>query len=311
MQINLEKLFNELDAEFVGSQKKVLIDSSLKIYYGKTIEGYYRLSFMSTVLPPTIQSTKDILVSQGQESDDVYWTCFDLINQHAKHVFYSFCQDLILSVTNKYDEGIALFDLKNRYSAWISLFKSKKKMSAKTIQGLFGELVFLKNFMLKNFSQEQAVDAWSGPDGYSKDYAINNEWFEIKTTGANSNIVNISSIAQLSSKTKGNLVVVKVEKMSEVFDDGQSTVLQVFNDIMLQIKDNELKAKLIQKLLNYGFDVNDNENNERFRIDSISIYEVGEDFPRILEDDIKYQEIRNVSYEIVLSAIEKFRKEKI
>ena len=77
-----------------------------------------------------------------------------------------------------------------------------------------------------------------------------------------------------------------------------------------------LKFKLTfhfhSSLMNFlTIDVNDNENNERFRIDSISIYEVGEDFPRILEDDIKYQEIRNVSYEIVLSAIEKFRKEKI
>lgn len=307
--INFEEMFNNIEDGLADNQKKVFIDSSLKVYYGLTADYHYRISFMSTILPPDIKSTKDIVISQGQESDDVYWTCFDLINLQAKSVFYSFCKDLILSVTGKYNEKEALTELKNRYNSWRSLFRNKNKIQSKAIQGLYGELYFLKEYMAKNYSVEEAISSWVGPDGYSKDYSINNEWYEIKTIGVNSNIVNISSIGQLSSTIRGNLVVIKVEKMSEQFDNKQSSVMQLFNDIMLETKDNELKEKLVNKLLNYGFDVENNENNEKYSVASMSIYMVEEDFPRILEKDIKYQEIGNVSYELVVSTLDRFKKE--
>jgi len=309
MNIDFQKIFDQLEIDLTGNQRKLLVNSSLKVYYGITTERYYRISFMSTILPPKIDSTNNLFVSQGQESDEVYWTCFDLTNTLAKKVFYSFCQDLILAITDKYEEREALYELKNRYYSWKSLFKNKKKMSLQSNQGLFGELVFLKNIMFEKFSIQEAIESWVGPDGANKDFSINDEWFEIKTIGSTSNFVKISSISQLSAKNKGNLVVVKVEKMSEQYDDGQSCVIQLFKDIMIKVNDNELKEKFVEKLLRYGFDVEDNNNQERYKIISITTYVVDQKFPRLLETDIKHQEISNVSYDLVLSTLDKFRKE--
>lgn len=307
--IDFESMFNGLQNEFFGKQKKISIDSSLKVYYGITTENYLRISFMSTIEPTRIDSTKELRVAQGQESDDVYWTCFDLLNPSGEKVFFAFCNDLVDSITGQYDEKMALLELKNRYHSWKSMFRNRRKMSSETNQGLFGELYFMKHYMFDKYDINKVVDAWSGPNGLNKDFSIDNEWYEVKTTLSNSQTIKISSISQLSSTTPGNLVVIKVEKMSESFDNGYSNIYDLFKSIMIKIRDNETKEKFIEKLLQYGFDVDENSNTEKYKFVDLSIYNVDDKFPRLLETDIKYQEIGKVTYELILPTLEKFKKE--
>ena len=307
--IDFESMFNGLQNEFFGKQKKISIDSSLKVYYGITTENYLRISFMSTIEPTRIDSTKELRVAQGQESDDVYWTCFDLLNPSGEKVFFAFCNDLVDSITGQYDEKMALLELKNRYHSWKSMFRNRRKMSSETNQGLIGELYFMKHYMFDKYDINKVVDAWSGPNGLNKDFSIDNEWYEIKTTLSNSQTIRISSISQLSSTTPGNLVVIKVEKMSESFDNGYSNIYDLFKSIMIKIRDNETKEKFIEKLLQYGFDVDENSNTEKYKFVDLSIYNVDDKFPRLLETDIKYQEIGKVTYELILPTLEKFKKE--
>lgn len=307
--IDFESMFNGLQNEFFGKQKKISIDSSLKVYYGITTENYLRISFMSTIEPTRIDSTKELRVAQGQESDDVYWTCFDLLNPSGEKVFFAFCNDLVDSITGQYDEKMALLELKNRYHSWKSMFRNRRKMSSETNQGLFGELYFMKHYMFDKYDINKVVDAWSGPNGLNKDFSIDNEWYEVKTTLSNSQTIKISSISQLSSTTPGNLVVIKVEKMSESFDNGYSNIYDLFKSIMIKIRDNETKEKFIEKLLQYGFDVDENSNTEKYKFVDLSIYNVDDKFPRLLESDIKYQEIGKVTYELILPTLEKFKKE--
>lgn len=307
--IDFESMFNGLQNEFFGKQKKISIDSSLKVYYGITTENYLRISFMSTIEPTRIDSTKELRVAQGQESDDVYWTCFDLLNPSGEKVFFAFCNDLVDSITGQYDEKMALLELKNRYHSWKSMFRNRRKMSSETNQGLFGELYFMKHYMFDKYDINKVVDSWSGPNGLNKDFSIDNDWYEVKTTLSNSQTIKISSISQLSSTTPGNLVVIKVEKMSESFDNGYSNIYDLFKSIMYKIRDNETKEKFIEKLLQYGFDVDENSNTEKYKFVDLSIYNVDDKFPRLLESDIKYQEIGKVTYELILPTLEKFKKE--
>lgn len=307
--IDFESMFNGLQNEFFGKQKKIIVDSSLKVYYGITTENYLRISFMSTIEPTRIDSTKELRVAQGQESDDVYWTCFDLLNPSGQKVFFAFCNDLVDSITGQFDEKMALLELKNRYHSWKSMFRNRRKMSSETNQGLFGELYFMKQYMFDKYDINKVVDSWSGPNGLNKDFSIDNEWYEVKTTLSNSQTIKISSISQLSSTTPGNLVVIKVEKMSESFDNGYSNIYDLFKSIMYKIRDNETKEKFIEKLLQYGFDVDENSNTEKYKFVDLSIYNVDNNFPRLLERDIKYQEIGKVTYELILPTLEKFKKE--
>ena len=97
--------------------------------------------------------------------------------------------------------------------------------------------------------------------------------------------------------------------MSESFDNGYSNIYDLFKSIMYKIRDNETKEKFIEKLLQYGFDVDENSNTEKYKFVDLSIYNVDNNFPRLLERDIKYQEIGKVTYELILPTLEKFKKE--
>lgn len=309
MKIDFEEKFNSLQEEFFGKQKKIFVSSSLKVYYGITTENNLRISFMSTIEPLKIDSTKELKVSLGQESKDVYWTCFDLLNPMGNKVFYAFCNDLVDAITEKYEESEALQELKNRYHSWKSMFKNRRKMSPETNQGLFGELYFMDKILFEKYNQDLVVDSWSGPNGYSKDFSINNTWYEVKTISSSSNVVKISSLSQLSSTTPGNLVVIKVDKMSESYEDGYANIYDLFKSIMSKLRSNETKEKFIEKLLKYGFDINENSNIEKYKFVDKSIYDVDYGFPRLLEGDIKYQEIGKVSYELILNTLDKYKKE--
>jgi len=308
-KIDFEDKFNSLQEDFLGKQKKLAIDSSLKVFYGVTSDNVLRLSFMSTIEPLNMESTKELKVLLGQESDSVYWTCFDLLNPMAKKVFYAFCNDLVDAITDQYDEADALLQLKNRYHSWKSMFKNRRKMRPETNQGLFGELYFMNSVMFGKYDPDVVVDSWAGPDGFSKDFSINNVWYEVKTTTSTSHTIKISSISQLSSSTPGYLAVVKVDKMSESFEDGCSNIYDMFKIIMSKIRSNETKEKFIDKLLKYGFDIEENANMEKYKFVDYSIYYVDESFPRLLDSDIKYQEIGKVTYELILPTLEKFKKE--
>ena len=60
--IDFESMFNGLQNEFFGKQKKIIVDSSLKVYYGITTENYLRISFMSTIEPTNVKISSSPLV---------------------------------------------------------------------------------------------------------------------------------------------------------------------------------------------------------------------------------------------------------
>lgn len=217
--IDFESIYKAISAEAVANQKKLSIDSSLGVFYGISPEGYYRLAFMSSIAAPKMESTRLLRVTQGKENDDVFWTCFDLLNMDAKKVFYTFCANLIESIVSIKDETIALRQLKVRYITWKAMFKNEitKAIPKEIVQGLFGEMYYLKNEMFPQYGVNDSVKAWSGPDGKSKDFSIGTTWYEIKTVGANATTVRISSLTQLSSENVGHLVILKAEGMSEEF----------------------------------------------------------------------------------------------
>ena len=179
--IDFEAKYTALSAELAGNQKKLDVKSALGVYYGLSKDGNMRLAFMSVSPAPKIESTKMLRVTQGEESKTVYWTCFDLLQPDAKKVFFTFCENLIEAVTDIADEQKALASLKKRYITWKTMFKrdSGSTISRESLQGLYGELYFLKKYMIDKHPLDIAIPAWSGPDSKSKDFAVGDEWYEV------------------------------------------------------------------------------------------------------------------------------------
>ena len=308
MPINIEEIYGSLTDELSGNQKRMSVNSVLSVYYGISHDGYLRLSFMSVAAAPKIESTKLLRVTQGAESPTVYWTCFDLLQHDAKKVFFAFCENLIETISDEFDEKKALIALKKRYTTWKALFRKERdsKISKEILQGLFGELYFLKKYMLDKYAADIAVQAWSGPDSKSKDFAVGNEWYEIKTAGANATTVKISSLTQLSSEFPGHLAIVKVEAMSEQFDNGESSVSDLFNYILNQINDETIEGIFLSKLSSYGIDISDESFTEKFDVKSMNLYGVDESFPRLTEKEVTRTEICDVTYSLIINSLKPY-----
>jgi hypothetical protein len=303
-----KEVFESISNE-MGSQKLIDVKSVLKVYYGINNEGHPRLSFMSSVAPPKMESTKLLRVVQGKETDCIYWTNFDLLESTAKQVFYSFCSDLVNAVDGLTDEKKSLVYLKNRFHIWKSLFKKNSTaISTELLKGLFGELYVLDTVITDKYGISDAIKSWSGTDGTAKDFSINSDWFEVKAVSVSSVSVKISSVPQLSSEAPGHLIIIKLESMSPVFSNGKSSIGEVFDNIIKKIEMDETKEIFLSKIQSYGISLTDECCAEKFNVTSLQSYFVDGDFPRLLESDIKYKEICKVSYELIINSLEKFKE---
>ncbi len=309
--VDFEQEYKAFVNEATGNQKRISVKSALGVYCGLSDEGNLRIAFMSRSSAPRIESTKILKVTQGEESKSVYWTCFDLLQSDARKVFFAFCTNLVEAVTEQYNEDQALLALKKRYIIWKNMFKrdSVGKVSREVLQGLFGELYFMEKYMLDRYGASVAVQSWSGPDSKSKDYAVDREWFEIKTVGANTSTVRISSLAQLSSDYDGHLVVLRVEAMSDQFSNGESSVGELFSSILSKINDETIEGIFLSKLSAFGFDSSDESFMAKFDVKSMTSYKVNEKFPRLTEADISRTEICDVSYSLIINSLKDYMEE--
>lgn len=308
MTINFEEYYNSLSQQSFGNQRKIPVNAPVGVFYGLSDEGHLRLSILSLCSGPKMESTRQLRVTQGEECRGTYWTCFDLLNKEAEPVFYSFCSNLLEAIEGASDEHDALNRLKIRYIIWKSLFKNEPtgNVPFETIQGLFGELYFMKKYMFEKHGIPASVRAWSGPETLSKDYAIGREWYEVKTAGANSSYIHISSVAQLSSDVPGHLAVIRVERMASEFSNGESSILELFESILQSISDEAIENIFSSKVASYGITISDSAFSTKFDVKDLKVYCVTDGFPRITINEIPYPEISNISYDISIAAIKRF-----
>lgn len=309
--IDFYEIYDKLSKQTTGNQKKIPIDSCLEIFFGYSLDGNLRLSFMSVNTPPTIESTNIMHIVQGRENNNTYWTSFDLLDIDVKDTFFAFCENIINSVTGIKDEYVALNLLKRRYATWKTLFQkaNSKEISREKLLGIYGELIVLKNIVEPQYGINAAVQSWGGPDMQSKDFTIGGTWYEVKTIGANTDNIHISSLTQLSSEYTGHLVVVRAEAVSPEFKGEHSAIIDVVKNILLKITDENIETLFARKVQDVGIDLFSNILMEKFDVKSITSYLVDGKFPRITEKDIQFPEILGASYTISAAAINRFAEE--
>lgn len=309
--IDFHKIYDDMSNQTIGNQKKIPVCSCLEVFFGYSFEGNLRLSFLSKITPPKIESTKILHVVQGRENKNTYWTSFDLLNADLREAYFSFCENLIDSVSQITDEGTALNLLKRRFITWKNLFQkaTSQEISKEKLLGIFGELTVLKDIVAPRYGVNTAVLAWGGPDMQSKDFTINDTWYEVKSIGANANSIHISSLTQLASEYPGHLVVVHAEAVSPEFKGKCSAIIDLVKDILLMISDESIENMLVNKLHGIGVDIFGNEIKDRFDVKSITSYAVNGDFPRITPENVPHSEIIGVQYELSVASIQRFTEE--
>ncbi|WP_321387435.1 PD-(D/E)XK motif protein [uncultured Enterococcus sp.] len=275
-------------------------------------DGRYAVAAMGKDIPKEISSTSLISVQLMNHSQTkISGLLFSLCDESLLEIFISFVFDLE-SLANT-DPSVSLLDIYNRYSFWQKMFKSiKPSVSENVLKGLLNELYLLEKYFIPKFGVYNAIKGWIGSDGSHKDFTfVDGTWFESKAINLGKISVQISSLEQLFSESKGYLVVSHLEKTSP--NNFESLNLySVFNLIKKKVLEESLLVEMYNKISFLGIDITaltDETkliNASRYIFQETFFYLVDDEFPRISRNKIP-KAIGNICYELLLSEIDEFR----
>lgn len=277
----------------------------LDLLIGLNDNGQKTIRLVGKYKKSQVKNTKTIEVNHFSLDNKIILS-FSLINKEYVDLFYLFCNDLVDTSRHcKQEEGY--YNIINRYEKWKGFSNSSRKfLSEGEIKGLIGELLFLKNDLVKTYGISRSVMGWSGPEPTKKDFYIDDLWYEVKTV--TKDIVTISSIEQLDSDSIGYLVIYYLEKLS--VEANGITLNKLVEQILNEIKITEDRSNFIMKLVSLGYYNEDYYNDFVYKLSSNDYYEVNDCFPRLNRHSLD-KAISNVKYDIVISNIKEFKKESI
>jgi hypothetical protein len=232
--------------------------------------------------------------------------------------FVDLFDDLTLSIFSKIssisDSERASDEFIKTFYKWAHFFEDspQKKLSDYQIQGLFGELFVLRNF-LKDSDKSNIdlnLNSWRGLYDSANDFEFDFKNIEVKSIKDSNHSVNISSEYQLEQEEGKGLEMLIVSLKTDLVN-GQSLY-----DIILEILDlirfhsGDLSI-LYQALNQKGLTIRNLKqyNNHRFIVIKTQSYDVtNDDFPKLTKSNIK-SEISNLKYDLRIDQLAKFSLE--
>ena len=286
------------------------LDKKLPLYYGIDGKGRFSLCYYSNQPSKDLSGTKVLDIVSGLVSSGQYATFMSLSDKNYQSAFFSLCDDIIAVLNDIPDNESGYVAFVQRIRTWKAMFaRNFGKLSDREIQGLYGELFFMDNYMFRKYGKEKAILAWGGPQGLPKDFSIGLDWYEVKCISASKEKVAISSIQQLESENPGSLVVIKVESEPEGFDNGVATLNQLYKKIYRELSScPDSQDMFVDCLTKKGFYPDEEYNRHRFSVASMVFYLVDERFPRITIPEENRQAFGQIAYELMLNSISEFEK---
>lgn len=225
-------------------------------------------------------------------------------------LFYSLCSDLVQATRDSKGHDSAIATFIRRLNRWQEFLKRGRPnlLVEEKIKGLLGELLFLREHLMRAFDAGTAVDCWKGPEGFPQDFNVNKIAVEVKCqSGGSTPIVRISSADQLAPQVPQlflfvitlaraaaaqeaaiNLPTI-VEELRRTIELVSSAALERFNDLLLII----------------GYTDSDEYLDFNYLQVSEECFNVREGFPRIQSHEL-IAGVEKVSYSIRLSACRPF-----
>lgn len=259
----------------------------------------------------SFSNLKDISVEliPDEKKTDKYILLFKLLNNQHRDIFSVLCEDLIASISSVTNETQLVKELLNRFEKWKSLFDrvAAQGLSPEEQRGLFGELFFLRKFLLSNSDFIAIVNSWVGSEKQIRDFQFGNWSLEVKTThGNNHQKVHISSERQLDITNLENLYLYHISL--EVRQQSGETLNQIV-DAVSEILSSDFSSlnRFRNKLLEAGYFEQHKQlySNAGYFTRQDVFYKVENEFPRIEESDIR-NGVGDVKYSIVVSQCSDF-----
>lgn len=275
----------------------------LDLYIGVDGLSRHTLFLISSTQPQHMTSSLVINAVVGRRKDSRWGISFILLDNKFIDIFNCFCNDIVESSRLIEDKKTGADFIVSRYNKWQTMLSKSRGelLSQSTVKGLVGELLFLKNYLIPKYGQKIALNAWIGPNKADQDFICNNTWYEVKATESGYDNIKITSVEQLDTPNNGELVVAYLDKTSSV-DESKITLNTIYEEVYNLLENDELKNKLSEILLGFGYFPRPEYDDPAFKLTGISRYLVDKTFPSLRRQDIP-EAVINSEYQLSLSSI--------
>lgn len=255
--------------------------------------------------PPVAKSTDGVSVNIEKRNND--WILEFKLNNNR---FYSVFNSLYKDVCDRIYDANPLFAgelIIDTYNNWKNAFSSKRnELSSSEIQGIIGELITIRDVLLKLYSPQEILNSWMLLDYGKQDFIFKNFWYEIKSTHIGNETIKISSIEQLDcTNSDGIMCVIKLKKTSKE-DPNHLNINKLIDELYFLFSDNGYGAEFMRIVNELGLP-SDKYDDICFNLISIEEYDITDDFPHIKRKDLD-DAIGHVEYEIDLRSISEYRR---
>jgi len=240
--------------------------------------------------------------------NDKYELAVILMENNLQEIFTLLAEDVLKEIAATENHQAAVNAAFRVISQWKRMFENLNLSGLTTEQqrGLFGELYFMQQCLLTGMEPHHVLDGWSGPDALNQDYILGGYGVEVKTTGANHALLQISNELQLAA---GHLLKLFIYLV--IIDERKGHLLTL-NKLILQLheyfaENSALTDLFNDKLLKAGYQESHAEQyeNREYTIRNIKLYRVVDGFP-CLTPPVLPEGVHHVSYQIETAACTDF-----
>ena len=301
----LEKWRQLLQVAVPNAGQLVQSANGLKVYAAISAEGYKTLLVLSPKQPPKITEFDAVTVKWLRQDSEIWATSFILESANFDSEFATLCADMCEEISLSSDAESALANQYAAYESWLDFYRRTNKFNLEKARGLFGELKFMKDYLLPTRNAEAILDSWHGPLGGYHDFILENaRAVEIKTVNPSTADVLISSEHQLSFS--GDLTLVVYRLLTLDADSKGETLNELIADVRKYFSDPE-NRRFLNLLSSTGYKEDLRVSSERrFEVQDIRFFDGNSSgFPRLIESNLPIG-IRKVSYRLSLAHLSDF-----
>ncbi|MCX4191015.1 PD-(D/E)XK motif protein [Methylophaga sp. OBS1] len=230
-----------------------------------------------------------------------------LVEDELKDKFSTVTKDIAHYCSSH--QGLKLFQhAVERILSWGEFLKpSREGLRHSELVGFWGELYTLKKHISPHLQIDKAVSGWVGPLKKKQDFTLGETSIEVKTSqSGDGNEIRISSLEQLQKRTeKLYLLTLRIVNTKEQDD---LSLEDLYLEIVQELEFSPVsKRDFLQKAASlYGKATQSQLKTKFIEVDH-AIYEVDDDFPRLVPENIPGPSIVRVSYSIDENALGKHR----
>ena len=323
--INLNEFWDTLNKQSTqprGLQKMGLL-SNLGLFIGIDNYDKKKMLMLECINPESINieifpKWKGIDISIRKIEKEQSAITLKLMNDKTLDIFNS----LIVDIISKLETIIPLKESINKKNElildlfiscigkWSEFFKKFKLnvLSEENQMGLFGELYFIKNNLMRIINLPKIIDCWHGPEKSHQDFSFKNGNIEVKTTVRKEHKkVYINSEKQLDNSGLPNLYLYCISLNSDK-NNGDS-LFDIVQDVRLELETNYQVLNLFNDKLNkLGFTDEHSKHykTHKFIYKKEYLFRIEDEFPRIVDLP---EGVGSVKYSLVISSCLTYKKE--